>query len=86
MGAEAPLPGPSPKGTNHPAEAVLEKVLSGAKEVYLLDITGLSELRIDAHPSAYGFGGSKFPDCSHWCLPGLPDVWNQLLYTYLFQI
>ncbi|KAK1404855.1 protein trichome birefringence-like 43 [Heracleum sosnowskyi] len=83
LGATTPLPGPSPKGSSHPAEAVLERVLRGAKEVYLLDITGLSKLRIDAHPSVYGFGGSKFPDCSHWCLPGVPDVWNQLLYTSL---
>lgn len=20
-------------------------------------------------------------DCSHWCLPGLPDTWNRLLYA-----
>ncbi|KAI5067314.1 hypothetical protein GOP47_0017842 [Adiantum capillus-veneris] len=25
----------------------------------------------------------KFPDCSHWCLPGVPDVWNILLYYLL---
>ncbi|MCE7766848.1 hypothetical protein GQL56_29935, partial [Pseudomonas putida] len=23
-------------------------------------------------------------DCTHWCLPGLPDTWNQLFYTALF--
>ncbi|CAN6921912.1 unnamed protein product, partial [Brassica oleracea var. botrytis] len=20
-------------------------------------------------------------DCSHWCLPGVPDTWNEILYT-----
>eukprot|EP01018_Ginkgo_biloba_P009464 Gb_36284 [translate_table: standard] len=23
----------------------------------------------------------QFADCSHWCLPGLPDIWNELLYA-----
>ncbi|KAK1404856.1 Trichome birefringence-like family [Heracleum sosnowskyi] len=84
LGAKVPLHELSPQGTVHPAEVVLQRVLSGMrKEVYLLDITGLSQLRIDGHPSAYGIGGYKIPDCSHWCLPGLPDTWNQLLYTAL---
>ncbi|GAB4824543.1 Protein pmr5 [Ancistrocladus abbreviatus] len=59
---------------------------------YLLDITMLSALRKDGHPSIYS--GDLSPvqranpvhssDCSHWCLPGLPDTWNQLFYTALF--
>ncbi|XP_043712490.1 protein PMR5-like [Telopea speciosissima] len=50
--------------------------------VYLMDITTLSQLRKDAHPSIYT--PDRTPDCSHWCLPGLPDTWNQLFYTSLF--
>ncbi|XP_019161574.1 PREDICTED: protein PMR5-like [Ipomoea nil] len=59
---------------------------------FLLDITLLSAMRKDAHPSIYS--GDLTPeqranpdhsaDCSHWCLPGLPDTWNQLFYTGLF--
>ncbi|XP_022642463.1 protein PMR5-like isoform X3 [Vigna radiata var. radiata] len=59
---------------------------------YLLDITMLSAFRKDAHPSIYS--GDLNPqqrakpdysaDCSHWCLPGLPDTWNELFYTALF--
>lgn len=59
--------------------------------VNLLDITMLSALRKDGHPSIYS--GDLSPeqkanpdhsaDCSHWCLPGLPDTWNQLFYTSL---
>ncbi|KAG9143389.1 hypothetical protein Leryth_017771 [Lithospermum erythrorhizon] len=66
-----------------PAAAVINKVLSGMKKpVYLLDITTLSQLRKDAHPSTYTNGNSG-ADCSHWCLPGLPDTWNQLMYAAL---
>jgi hypothetical protein len=21
--------------------------------------------------------------CSHWCLPGVPDTWNELVYSFL---
>lgn len=61
-----------------------------------LNITNLSQYRRDAHPSIYarkqligkapemeGTAQRKEfrPDCSHWCLPGLPDTWNSLLYA-----
>ncbi|XP_051113210.1 protein PMR5 [Andrographis paniculata] len=73
---------------------VVEAVLSSMNPPapFLLDITMLSEMRKDAHPSIYS--GDLTPeqrakpdhsaDCSHWCLPGLPDTWNQLFYTALF--
>ncbi|KAK4438900.1 protein trichome birefringence-like 43 [Sesamum alatum] len=71
-------------GSPHPAEVVLENVLrSMGKPVYLLNITRLSQVRIDGHPSVYVHGGHKDMDCSHWCLSGVPDIWNQLLYTML---
>lgn len=74
-------------------DLVIQAVLRGMRSpVRLLDITALSALRKDAHPSVYSGdltpaqranpGGSV--DCSHWCLPGLPDTWNQLFYTLLF--
>ncbi|KAK1422720.1 hypothetical protein QVD17_18006 [Tagetes erecta] len=72
-------------GSTYPAGSpqslgVLKKVLASVKKpVYLLDITTLSQLRKDAHPSSYGDGSGV--DCSHWCVPGLPDTWNQLLYA-----
>ncbi|KAJ8752090.1 hypothetical protein K2173_001765 [Erythroxylum novogranatense] len=77
-------------GTRYPAgtpEAwfVVNKVLSRIKKpVYLLDVTALSQYRKDAHPSTYS-GQHKGTDCSHWCLPGLPDTWNQLLYAAVFS-
>ncbi|GLU10590.1 hypothetical protein SLE2022_273830 [Rubroshorea leprosula] len=65
-----------------PAVYVVKEVISNmSKPVHLLDITTLSQLRKDAHPSSYnGFEGM---DCTHWCIPGLPDTWNQLLYAAL---
>lgn len=57
----------------------------------VLDITHLSALRKDGHASIYNVGpglqSSAFnrQDCSHWCLPGVPDTWNELLYASLLQ-
>jgi len=69
-----------------PPELVLEKVLRSMKNpAKLLDITALSQLRKDGHPSVYGAGGHRGLDCTHWCLPGVPDTWNVLLYAALFQ-
>ncbi|KAK3446143.1 hypothetical protein EUGRSUZ_A01900 [Eucalyptus grandis] len=66
--------------------AVVNKVLSRVKKpVYLLDITTLSEYRKDGHPTYYSGDHGGIMDCSHWCLPGLPDTWNELLYAALFS-
>ncbi|KAE9584816.1 hypothetical protein Lal_00024207 [Lupinus albus] len=61
---------------------VLQDVLNTlTKPVQLLNITTLSQLRKDAHPSSYNaFRGM---DCTHWCVAGLIDTWNVLLYTKL---
>lgn len=65
------------------ASVVLNKVLSRVKKpVYLLDITTLSQYRKDAHPIFYS-GNHIGLDCSHWCLPGLPDTWNVLMNAAL---
>ncbi|KAL8140750.1 hypothetical protein V2J09_006771 [Rumex salicifolius] len=64
-------------------------------EVQLLNITQLSEYRKEAHLSIHrrpwGAQDNKaqvtYPisdaDCIHWCLPGVPDTWNELLYAFL---
>ncbi|XP_021804321.1 protein trichome birefringence-like 43, partial [Prunus avium] len=85
-GQTQPLLGTQYPGGTHPAQLVLERVMRKvSKSVHLLDITTLSQLRKDGHPSAYGYGGSRGTDCTHWCLPGVPDTWNQLLFVALFQ-
>ncbi|XP_025683184.1 protein trichome birefringence-like 38 isoform X2 [Arachis hypogaea] len=78
-----PLSGSTYPAGLPPATNIVTKILKNMNSpVYLLDITLLSQLRKDAHPSAYS-GDHAGNDCSHWCLPGLPDTWNQLLYAAL---
>ncbi|KAL3509048.1 hypothetical protein ACH5RR_028449 [Cinchona calisaya] len=65
-------------------QLVLEKVLQTmSKPIHLLNITNLSKFRVDAHPSVYGWGAHRGMDCTHWCLPGVPDTWNQILFAVL---
>ncbi|XP_043688380.1 protein trichome birefringence-like 43 [Telopea speciosissima] len=81
-----PVFGSRYSGGPHPAEIKVRNVLSRmVKPVYLLDVTMLSQLRKDGHPSVYGSGGHLDMDCSHWCLAGVPDTWNQILYATLSQ-
>ncbi|GFY99253.1 similar to TRICHOME BIREFRINGENCE-LIKE 37 [Actinidia rufa] len=83
-GQDQPLKGPSYPGGSPPAVTAVKEVLANmTKPVTLLDITTLSQLRKDGHPSVYGSSGAKGNDCSHWCLAGVPDTWNQLLYAIL---
>ncbi|XP_004134666.1 protein trichome birefringence-like 38 isoform X1 [Cucumis sativus] len=79
-GESVPLSGSLYPAGTPPAAEIVKRVLSRMrKPVFLLDITTLSQLRKDAHPSTYS--GEHGRDCSHWCLPGLPDTWNELLYA-----
>ncbi|CAL9013121.1 unnamed protein product [Prunus brigantina] len=81
-----PLAEPPYPRSPHPAQVIVEKVLRGmSKPVNLLNVTALSRLRKDGHPSIYGNEGHRGMDCSHWCLPGVPDTWNQLLYIELIR-
>ncbi|XP_010523922.1 PREDICTED: protein trichome birefringence-like 6 [Tarenaya hassleriana] len=70
---------------------IVEEVITQMKTpVTVLNISGLSEYRIDGHPSVYGMKpeirrSQAVQDCSHWCLPGVPDTWNELLYFHLLH-
>ncbi|CAA7030533.1 unnamed protein product [Microthlaspi erraticum] len=70
---------------------IVEEVLKQMKTpVTPLNVSGLSQYRIDAHPSIYGVKpenrrSQAVQDCSHWCLPGVPDTWNHLLYLHLLH-
>ncbi|RXI02904.1 hypothetical protein DVH24_002982 [Malus domestica] len=52
------------------SECAEQCVKHNKKPVTLLDITNLSLLRKDGHPSIYGLGGRTGMDCSH-CLIGV---------------
>ncbi|KAL2924281.1 Protein trichome birefringence-like 2 [Bienertia sinuspersici] len=74
----------------------LEQVLAKMKTpVVYLNISRLTDYRKDAHPSIYRktyksekelLEAELSQDCSHWCLPGVPDIWNELLYSSLLKI
>ncbi|KAD4386120.1 hypothetical protein E3N88_26289 [Mikania micrantha] len=53
-------------------------------DVKLLDVTGLSLVREEGHISRYSIRASpRMQDCLHWCLPGVPDTWNELLFAQI---
>ncbi|XP_058100735.1 protein trichome birefringence-like 38 [Magnolia sinica] len=82
-GQTQPLSGSMYPAGSPPEAGIVKTVLSNMKKpVYFLDVTELSQLRKDAHPSTYS-GEHTGMDCSHWCLAGVPDIWNQLLYAEL---
>ncbi|KAK1416696.1 hypothetical protein QVD17_25811 [Tagetes erecta] len=84
VGQNVPIFGSTNHGTPSAALTVLKKELKTIKKpVTLLDITNLSMLRKDGHPSKYGLGKLSGRDCSHWCLAGVPDTWNILLYNLM---
>lgn len=54
----------------------------------VLDVTGMSSRRKDGHSSIYYLSPpASFhkQDCSHWCLPGVPDSWNELFYALFLK-
>ncbi|XP_073023766.1 protein trichome birefringence-like 12 isoform X2 [Primulina eburnea] len=76
---------PSNGGVNKEARQLnhlIEASLKGTS-IRILDLTHMSEFRADAHPAVWL--GKKDAvaiwgqDCMHWCLPGVPDTWVDIL-------
>lgn len=82
-------------GSDLPTMQMVEKVVKKlSSKVSVLNITQLSEYRKDGHPSIHRkfwenlsqeqlSKPSTYSDCIHWCLPGVPDVWNEFLFHFL---
>lgn len=83
-------------GSDKKMMSVVSDVVKKMKvPVTFLNITQISEYRIDAHASVYTEAGGKVlteeeradplrhADCIHWCLPGVPDTWNQIFLAHL---
>ncbi|CAN4106503.1 unnamed protein product [Withania somnifera] len=74
---------------NYPLKMkIVEEVIKEMQTpVVLLNVTHSTNFRKDGHPSVYGkvaaAGRRVKQDCSHWCLPGVPDAWNELIYATL---
>lgn len=64
---------------------------SHSRKLDFLNVTMMSSQRKDGHASLYYLGPPTGPaalhrqDCSHWCLPGIPDSWNELLYAVVLK-
>ncbi|GAU20859.1 hypothetical protein TSUD_120510 [Trifolium subterraneum] len=68
-----------------PASYVLQDVLQKVtKPVHLFNITALSELRKDGHPGVHNINHNG--DCTHWCVAGVPDTWNELLHASIMNL
>ncbi|CAN8321051.1 unnamed protein product [Cochlearia groenlandica] len=65
-------------------ETIKQVVNNMTVPVSVLDVTMMSAFRSDGH---VGFWSDKpsIPDCSHWCLPGVPDIWNEILLFFFFR-
>ncbi|XP_027364836.1 protein trichome birefringence-like 1 [Abrus precatorius] len=88
-----PMKNESDLSENPPMMKTIESVIERMKTpVFYLNITKMTDFRIDAHPSMYrNINMSEetkrymltHQDCSHWCLPGVPDLWNEVVYAHL---
>ncbi|XP_002972384.2 protein trichome birefringence-like 11 [Selaginella moellendorffii] len=89
------MPGQASDGGQRREEAwttrIARDTIAKLRGVRLLDIGEMTDLRRDGHPSLWYRGPNAGPaarskqDCSHWCLPGVPDTWNLLLLHHLWQ-
>ncbi|MBA0760744.1 hypothetical protein Gotri_023468 [Gossypium trilobum] len=81
----------------HVVDSVLGELKTRGLNVQMINITQLSDYRKDGHPSIYRkhwetiteeqlLNPKNYSDCIHWCLPGVPDVWNELLYAYILEL
>ncbi|XP_045813517.1 protein trichome birefringence-like 14 isoform X2 [Trifolium pratense] len=65
------------------SDQVTASAVKGTR-VKLLDITGPSQLRDEGHISRYSLTAKPgVQDCLHWCLPGVPDTWNEMLFAQI---
>lgn len=78
-----PLSGGKEVLNDESSDSVAAHAVKGTS-VKLLDITALSELRDEGHISRYSIKATPgVQDCLHWCLPGIPDTWNEILFAQI---
>lgn len=64
------------------SDIISEVVKNMTAPVTILRVTLMGAFRSDAHVGKYS-DSSAVVDCSHWCLPGVPDMWNEIVFSYL---
>uniref|UniRef100_A0A5B7ABA5 Uncharacterized protein n=1 Tax=Davidia involucrata TaxID=16924 RepID=A0A5B7ABA5_DAVIN len=66
------------------SDTVIKVVKNMTAPVTVLHVTPMAAFRSDAHVGTWS-NNPSVPDCSHWCLPGVPDVWNEILFSYMLS-
>ncbi|GMH31653.1 hypothetical protein Nepgr_033497 [Nepenthes gracilis] len=66
------------------SDIIIKVVKNMSAHVTPLHVTPMVAYRSDAHVGTWS-DDPTVPDCSHWCLPGVPDMWNEILFTYLLD-
>lgn len=61
----------------------MEVAKSVTVPIDVLHVTSMSAFRSDAHVGNWS-DNPITQDCSHWCLPGVPDMWNEIILFQLF--
>ncbi|KAM5562447.1 protein trichome berefringence-like 7 [Rosa sericea] len=64
------------------SDTIIKVVREMAVPVTIMHVTPMGAFRSDGHVGIWSDNPSV-PDCSHWCLPGVPDMWNEILLSYL---
>uniref|UniRef100_A0ACD5Z0X1 Uncharacterized protein n=1 Tax=Avena sativa TaxID=4498 RepID=A0ACD5Z0X1_AVESA len=78
-----PLSSGSEVSQEQSTDSAAQSAVNGTR-LKLLDITAISQLRSEGHISNHSFGAQRAVyDCLHWCLPGIPDMWNELLFAQM---
>ncbi|GJP33074.1 hypothetical protein CLOM_g17640 [Closterium sp. NIES-68] len=79
---EVRVEGPRLEGAWVEGKGVEGPRLEGAR-VVILEVAAMSLMRHDGHPGGFSGLAGEQADCAHWCLPGVPDAWNEQLLRLL---
>ncbi|XP_047341450.1 protein trichome berefringence-like 7 [Impatiens glandulifera] len=70
---------------NNPFSDIIRDTMNNLMiPVIAIHVTPMSAFRSDAHVGTWS-DNPMVPDCSHWCLPGVPDTWNEILFAYILK-
>ncbi|GJP29914.1 hypothetical protein CLOM_g20371 [Closterium sp. NIES-68] len=70
------------------------RVLTSSSNMRVVKVTRMSEMRPEGHLGMWWLKRDKanltqvlatpdLGDCTHWCLPGVPDAWLDVIYAYM---
>ncbi|TQE06956.1 hypothetical protein C1H46_007485 [Malus baccata] len=64
------------------SDIIIKIVRKMKVSVTILHVTPMISFRSNGHVGTRS-NNPSVPDCSHWCLPGVPDMWNEILLNLL---